>query len=129
MTQKAKPRGSTASPGRRSAEPPRMHVSSTWVTVGNVRLTAGEWDLLHSLATNPHLQRATNAAIELTRIGRPFSAVSTDMEELISKGLLMVDGSIKEGRVLHPTGAALDAVAGVAAEDSPPGREGATLPR
>ncbi|HZG67410.1 MAG TPA: hypothetical protein VEZ12_11750 [Herpetosiphonaceae bacterium] len=121
MTQKTKPRGSMAAPGRRSAEPPRMHVSSTWVTVGSVRLTAGEWDLLHSLATNPHLQRATNAALELTRVGQPFSAVSTDMEELISKGLLMIDGSIKEGRALHPTGAALDAVADVAAVDSPPG--------
>ena len=128
MTQTTKPRAGGAARTRRAAEPPRMRAKQTWVTVGTMRLTAGEWDLLHTLATSPHLQQATNAAIELTRVGQPFSSVSTDMEELISKGLLMVDGSLREGRVLHLTGAALVAVAGVEAVDLLPYARGASMP-
>jgi hypothetical protein len=110
-TKKAKPASSVAQGRGAPAEAPqRVRDVFGWVTVGNVRVTASEWDLLYRLITDPSLQTATNAALELTRVGGQFTSVSTDIEELMSKGLLMVHGSVKEGRTMRPTGVALEAV-------------------
>jgi hypothetical protein len=111
MTKKAKPARSVDSRRVLPAEmPQRARNSQGWVAVGNVRVTASEWDLLRSLIATPDLQTATNAELELMRVGRQFSSVSSDIEELMSKGLLMVHGSTK-GRTMYPTGAALEAAA------------------
>jgi hypothetical protein len=113
MQKKAKLPSSAGDRQAQQAEAsPRTGHSSGWVSVGDVRVTASEWDLLYRLITVPDLQTATNATLEQLRAGRRFSAVSTDIEELMSKGLLMVHGTVKEGRTIRPTGIALDAVLG-----------------
>ena len=95
------------SQNRRAAGVASVLTTDAWVTVGDVRLTASEWNLLHSLTTTPALQSASNAELERTRVGSHFSAVATDLEELMNKGLIMVHGSTKEGRTIRLTGLAL----------------------
>ena len=83
---------------------------SGWVTVGSVRVTASEWELLRLLITTPSLQGASNAELEQLRSDRPFSSVATDIEELMSKGLIMVHSSMKERRTIQLTEAAREAL-------------------
>ncbi len=85
--------------------------TSEWVTVGSVRVTASEWELLRMLITTPSLQVASNAELEQLRPDRPFSSVATDIEELMSKGLIMVHSSTKERRTIQLTDAAREALA------------------
>ena len=83
---------------------------SEWVTLGSVRVTASEWELLRLLITTPSLQTASNAELEQLRTDRPFSSVATDIEELMSKGLIMVHSSTKERRTIHLTEATREAL-------------------
>ena len=85
--------------------------TSGWVTVGSVRVTTSAWDLLRMLITTPSLQVASNAELEQLRTDRPFSSVATDIEELMSKGLIIVHSSTKERRTIQLTNAAREALA------------------
>ncbi len=85
--------------------------TSEWVTVGSVRVTASEWELLRMLITTPSLQAASNAELEQLRADWPFSSVATDIEELMNKGLIMVYSSTKERRTIQLTDAAREGVA------------------
>jgi hypothetical protein len=58
----------------------------------------------------PSLQIASNAELEQLRTDRSFSSVATDIEELMSKGLIMVHSSTKERRTIHLTEAAREAL-------------------
>ena len=84
--------------------------TSEWVTVGSVRVTASEWELLRMLIATPSLQAASNAELEQLRTDRPFSSVATDLEELMNKGLIIVHSSTKERRTIHLTEAAREAL-------------------